>query len=385
VQDVISSIAAEGFVAPGFEPVRDELDRVLRERRGWSGSLAAYVDGVRVVDLWGGPDWREDSVVFLYSATKGLSGLCIALLVERGLLDLDAPVARYWPEFAAAGKAAISVRQLLSHQAGLVTVDGGATLAELLDHDTIARKLAAQRPFWEPGTRHGYHPVTLGPLMDELVRRVAGMPLATFLAGEVTRPLGSDWDVFLGFPESEESRLVPILPPPPIPEEVLEQATQHLAEAPGVDAGVVPSDLGIDDLPLSRPLRAVGVASASGVGNARGLARLYAASISHVDGHRLLSPETVSIVSETQVSGLDAIIGGETSFGIVFETPWPGRIDMAGGGSFGHDGFGGSLGYASPRHGLAFGFTTNQVHECRGCDPATAQLTRAILRCPGLE
>jgi CubicO group peptidase (beta-lactamase class C family) len=345
--------------------------------------LAAYVDGVPVVDLWGGPDWREDTVVFLYSATKGVSGVCIALLVERGLLELDAPVAGYWPEFGAAGKEAISVRQLLSHQAGLVTVDGGATLAELCDHDAVARKLAAQRPFWEPGARHGYHAVTLGPLMDELVRRVAGLPLPAFLAQEVTGPLGIDGDLFLGFPESEESRLEPILPPPPLPQDVLELTTEHMSAAPGAAAGVVPSDLGIDDFPRNRAIRGAGVASASGVGNARGLARLYAACIGRMDGHRLLSPESVAAVSETQVSGLDAIIAGETRFGIVFQTPWPARIDMAGPGSFGHDGYGGALGYASPRHGLGFGFTTNQIPECRGCDPATAPLTNAILRCAG--
>ena len=380
---MIAPVTVEGVAAPAFEPVRDEFERLLRERRGWSGSLAAYVDGVPVVDLWGGPDWSADTVVFLYSATKGVSGVCIALLVERGLLELDAPVARYWPEFGAAGKEAISVRQLLSHQAGLVTVDGGATLAELCDHDAIAGKLAAQRPFWEPGTRHGYHAVTLGPLMEELVRRVAGLPLPAFLAQEVTRRLGIDGDLFLGFPESEEPRLAPIFPAPPLPQDILEPAMQQMSVAPGAAAGVVPSDLGIDDLPRNRAIRAAGVASASGVGNARGLARLYAACITEVDGHRLLSPETVATVSETQVSGLDAIIAGETRFGIVFQTPWPGRIDMAGAGSFGHDGYGGALGYASPRHGLALGFTTNQIPECRGCDPATASLTSAILRCAG--
>jgi CubicO group peptidase (beta-lactamase class C family) len=209
------------------------------------------------------------------------------------------------------------------------------------------------------------------------------MPLPAFLAQEVTRRLGIDGDLFLGFPESEEPRLAPIFPAPPLPQDILEPAMQQMSVAPGAAAGVVPSDLGIDDLPRNRAIRAAGVASASGVGNARGLARLYAACITAVDGHRLLSPETVATVSETQVSGLDAIIAGETRFGIVFQTPWPGRIDMAGAGSFGHDGYGGALGYASPRHGLALGFTTNQIPECRGCDPATASLTSAILRCAG--
>ena len=197
----------DGAVADGYEPVREAFDLVVREREAWSGAVAAYLDGEPVADLWGGPHYARDSLQCLLCTTKCASALCIALLVERGRLDLDERVATYWPEFAAAGKHAVTVRQALSHQAGLIAIDGGCTMAEFLAHEPIAARLAQQRPYWPPGTAHGYHAGTLGIIMDELVRRIVGVSIGEFYRRELQEPYGID--LYLGLPESEEPRVVP--------------------------------------------------------------------------------------------------------------------------------------------------------------------------------
>lgn len=166
----------EGSTAPGFEPVAEEFGRLLARERDARGQFCGYLRGERVVDLWAGPDVAADDLQGVYSSTKGVSGICIALLFQRGALDLDAPVSRYWPEFADGGKGDVTVRLALSHQAGIPGVEPQLTLEEVIDHDGAAARLAAQVPHWRPGKAHGYHGLTIGTIMDELVRRVAGGP-----------------------------------------------------------------------------------------------------------------------------------------------------------------------------------------------------------------
>jgi CubicO group peptidase (beta-lactamase class C family) len=361
-----------GQVAPGYEAVRDAFAALVAERPGWSGAVAAYVDGEAVVDLWAGPDWHEDSVILLYSASKGLAATVIGLLVDDGVLDLDDSVAKYWPEFGAAGKDAVTVRVLCSHQAGLHVVDGGATLDELVRHEPLARKLAAQQPAWEPGTDVLYHGVTIGPLLDELVRRVTGAPLREVFLERIARPLGVEREVFLGLPESEDARLVDVVYTP----EVLEL----WADLPQPN---VPNDFGFREMATSVPLLRAGIPSVSGVGSARGLARIYAACVSDVDGVRLLHDETVAQTAEPQVFKHDDATGADISFSIGYQGLIPGRIlaDVGGPGSFGHDGAGGAVGFASPRHGLGFGFTPNTVPLEPGLDRGAATLASAVLAC----
>ena len=183
-----SNAEAEGSTAPGFEPVAEEFRRLLAAERDARGQFCGYLRGQRVVDLWGGDGIAADDLQGVYSSTKGVSAVCIALLVQRGALDLDAPVSRYWPEFAGGGKGDITVRVALSHQAGIPGVEPQLSHEEVLDHDTVAARLAAQVPHWRPGKAHGYHGLTIGTMMDELVRRVEGVPIAEFFRKEIGDP-----------------------------------------------------------------------------------------------------------------------------------------------------------------------------------------------------
>lgn len=369
-----------GHCAEGFAPVREAYDAIVMDRPGWSGAVAAYVGGSPVVDLWAGPDYREDSLQFLFCTTRFVAGTCVALLVERGRLDLDARVAEYWPEFAANGKAAVTVRQLLSHQAGLISVDGGCTLDEVLRHDPAAERLAAQRPYWQPGSGFGYHLGTFGTLVDELTRRVAAEPMASLYEREIREPYGIE--AWLGLPEALEHRVCELKPPERIDPELLAKWIEFQKQDLPAAAAQFPSDLPVDDqfsLARDRRVWRAGPVGLGGVGSARGLARLGAAATTGVDGlEPLLSPETVAAVSATQAAGLDKMRPLTAKFAVVFEGP-VNHMPMAGPGSFGHDGLGGSLAYANPRHGLAFGFVSN--HPSGFADPLTAELTGILLSC----
>jgi CubicO group peptidase (beta-lactamase class C family) len=213
-----------GFVAAGFEPVRDAFARNFTEHGEVGAACCVYLRGEPVVDLHGGladaasgRAWQPDTLQLVFSATKGVTATCVLMLAERGAIDLDAPVARYWPEFAANGKSAIPVRWLLSHRAGLAAIEGDFTLDEALSWDPVAAALAAQAPLWEPGTKHGYHLRSYGWLLGELVRRVDGRTVGRFLADEIAGPLGLD--LWIGLPEEQEARVSTIVPPaPPAPE-----------------------------------------------------------------------------------------------------------------------------------------------------------------------
>src|SRR4051794_33494751 len=214
-----------GEVAPGFEPVRDVLANSLASGNDIGAGVCVHVEGEKVVDVWGGAFARDgsrpygpDTVHVVYSTTKGATAVCVALLADRGLIDYDAKVAEYWPEFGAAGKGAITVAQLMSHQAGLPVTEVVLPLEEVLRWDPVVEALAAQAPLWEPGTAFGYHAITYGYLAGELVRRVAGTSIGQYFAAEVAKPLGLDF--WMGLPESEEPRVSPMIPPPrPTPEE----------------------------------------------------------------------------------------------------------------------------------------------------------------------
>jgi CubicO group peptidase (beta-lactamase class C family) len=367
---------AGGTVAPGFEEVRATFEHALSTRESWSGAVAAYVHGDLVVDLWGGPDYQENSLQYVYSATKGAAAICLALQLERGLLNPDAPVSSYWPEFAAKGKEDIPVRWVLSHQAGLAGVDGGYSLAEYIAHAPVAEKLAAQEPLWRPGSGHGYHALTFGTLVDELSLRVTGMRIGEFFVTEI--PALSTSEFFIGLPESEDHRVVPGNPLSEAdsrewPNQALLDQTLNI----GADFPA------LDEMETLREVRAAALPAVSGICSARGLAQIYATCISEVGGFPpLLNPETVERVSAVQVDGPDLILPQRRSFGLGFQLPADDELPFAGPGSFGHDGRGGSLGYASPRHGLAFGFITNQTPApFGGADQLTTDLTHAILSC----
>ncbi|MEM7095424.1 MAG: serine hydrolase domain-containing protein [Actinomycetota bacterium] len=375
-----------GTVAEGFEPVAETFIDNFAERGEIGASVSVYADGEKVVDLWGGcanhktgEPWRKESAIVVFSTTKGAAAICVAMLVDQGLLDYGAPVARYWPEFAANGKQDITVGQLMSHQAGLIYVDPPLPLGDILEVTPIVEALAAQAPLWEPGTKHGYHALTYGWLAGELVRRVDGRSLGTFFAEEVAEPLGLDF--WIGLPEDQEWRVARLRGGAPPQGEELE--LMRRIAGPGTKGGRAlyldgalsnPID---GEMPFNtRAVRASEIPAANGVANAAAVARLYAATIGEIDGVQLLSPEVVDAVRAQRVFGPDESLVLDTRIGYGFMLHCD-ELVLSGDGAFGHYGAGGSLGFADPERGLAFGYVMNQMGGGIASDPRAVHLLEA--------
>ncbi|MFI1186931.1 serine hydrolase domain-containing protein [Streptomyces californicus] len=380
-----------GEVAPGFEPVREAFAANFTQHGDIGAAVCVYWHGRPVADLWGGVadvdtgrSWDRDTLQLVYSATKGATTTAAHMLVERGMLDLDAPVATYWPEFAANGKADIPVRWILSHQAGLVTVDRPLPVAEALAWSPMAAALAAQRPLWTPGTAHGYHGRTWGWLVGEVIRRVSGRSPGTFFADEIAGPLGLDF--FIGLPASERDRVsrmvyrrpdvdLTTVPAESLPVELREQvAAWRDPNSLGNRAYAVTDPAAIDfDSP---EVQAAELPSSNGIGTAQALARMYAALIGEVDGMRLLAPEILASATEEQADGKDRVMLSRSRFSNGYMLPTEAG-PMTGPNAFGHTGRGGSLAFADPEHGIAFGYVMN--HIMSGADDVrAASLTEAV-------
>jgi CubicO group peptidase (beta-lactamase class C family) len=372
----------QGSVDRGFEPVRDAFAENF-ERHGEVGAACCvYRDGRQVVDLWAGmkaPGGAEpytgDTPQLVFSTTKGITSIAAHILAEEGRLDFDAPVVRYWPEFGAAGKEEIPVRWLFSHRAGLAALDRPIVLDDILRWTPAVEALAAEKPLWEPGTAHGYHTYTFGWLAGEVIRRITGGTVGRFVAERIAAPLGVDF--WIGLPEAEDARVAPILPPaPPEPGAELDPLTRRMLDPTSLSfrsfALVPPAEFN------AYPFRSSEQPAGTGIGTARSLARIYAACIGPVGGVRLLRPETVAGAAVTQAQGEDLVLAYETHYGTGFQLPFPFR-PMAGEGSFGHYGSGGSVGFANPRLGVAFGYVMNRMGPAWGADPRTGALVEALL------
>jgi CubicO group peptidase (beta-lactamase class C family) len=372
-----------GAVAPGWEPVRDAFAKNFEARDEVGAAVCVYHHGRPVVDLCGGVadtatsrPWTDDTIVLVYSMTKGVSAVCANLLVERGALDPDAPVASYWPEFAAKGKGDIPVKWVLSHQAGLAVIEADVTLEHALSWTPVVDALAAQPPNWEPGTAHGYHLRSYGWLVGEIVRRIDGRTIGRFFADEIAAPLGLDF--WIGLPESEEPRVAMLVPPPVEFRELMRTLpdTMLLARATTGPSGL----FNYDEMWNRRELRACELPSSNGVGNARAVAKLYASLIGEVDGRRTLRAETVARATECLARGPDAVILTETAFGLGFMLG-PTLPTPCGPRAFGHGGAGGSVSFADPDAGLAFAYVMNDLRFDMDGDPRGESLARAAYRC----
>ena len=343
----------------------------------YSAQLVVYVGTERVIDLATGA-LGVDTLLPVYSSSKGATAAVIALLVERGLLDLQERVAHYWPEFAQQGKGAITVAQLLSHQAGLPGVDGGYSWEELLEHEPLAARLAAQRPFWHPGAGALYHGLTIGTLADELVRRIDGRSVGQLLREDVTGPRGID--LWLGTPESEDARVAPALPPNV---EDLAQVANAAAAGAGDPLGTLMAPRGaILDLftRINDPgFRRFGQPAAGMMASARGLALLYVSLRHEVQGQpRLLSDDTVGQMAQIQVAGRELGTELPIRFGVIYQSPTPGRWPFGGLGAFGHDGAGGSMAFCDPIPDIAFGYTVQRMPLPGGMDSRSLELARLV-------
>jgi CubicO group peptidase (beta-lactamase class C family) len=332
------------------------------------------VNGRQVVDLWAGDDVAGDSLFGLYSSAKGAAHLVVALLVQDGVLDLDRLVAHYWPEFAAEGKGELTLRDLLAHKAGVIGVDGGFTTEELADDRRIAERLAGQRPFWRPGTAYGYHAFVIGALTGEVVRRVTGRSIQQMYNERIRTPYGLDFH--LGLPEALEPRYLDVQP------------MQSRVDAPDPHSltGIAfnlnaasPTDL--VDFANTRAVRALGPASSGGVGNARGLAKMYAAAISEVDGRdALLRPATLAEFTTIHSTSVDLVTGERDHFTLGFEAQGV-RYPFLGPDAFGHSGAVGAQSFADPGSGVAYSYTRRRFTPGGGGGaPENHRLAAAVLR-----
>ncbi|MGH2685668.1 MAG: serine hydrolase domain-containing protein, partial [Actinomycetota bacterium] len=306
----------QGEVAPRFEAVRDAFAANFEHQGEVGAAFALHVAGEKVVDIWGGVadtdrgrPWQDDTLQLVFSTTKGATAVCANRLAERGDLDVDAPVADYWPEFATAGKEQTLVRHLLAHQAGLPVVDRSLSLEEALAWDPVVDALAESTPLWEPGTAHGYHALTYGWLVGEIVRRVSGKSVGQFFAAEVAGPLGLDF--FIGCPAGEAdrvSRLVTWSRPDPESDaaKIWEQFLgPETLTGRALNLGTAFAAHEVWNLP---EVHAAEVPAANGITDARSLSRMYAALIGEVDGVRLLRPETVEHARQRLTRGHDRVL-----------------------------------------------------------------------------
>jgi CubicO group peptidase (beta-lactamase class C family) len=376
-----------GGTTAGFEIVREAFMENLKRDDEVGAAVAVYLHGRKVVDLWGGiadPEqarvWERDTLQVVYSTTKAVTATCALLLTQRGELDLDAPVAEYWPEFAANGKGHIPVRWLLTHQAGLPAIDHPISPAEAIAWEPMVTALAAQRPFWEPGTEHGYHGLTFGWLVGEVVRRVSGRSLGTFLAEEIAAPLGLD--LWIGLPRSEQHRVSRIISAVPDFEALSRIDLNAVPEAVRdvMAAYVDPTSLTVRSLRAVTPAldhnnpdeQRAEMPSTNGICTARALARFYAALIGEVDGHRILEPDVLAAATTQQASGIDRILRVPVRIGTGLGLPTPDTFWYSPN-AFGFPGLGGSLGFADSATGLAFGYVMNRINE------GTPDLRAAVL------
>ncbi|MFE5735851.1 serine hydrolase domain-containing protein [Streptomyces celluloflavus] len=389
--------ALQGTVADGFASVRDEFAAVAAEEGGdFAAQLVAYRHGERIVDLWTGPEITGDSLLGAFSATKGAAHLVVALFVRDGTLDLDQRVSgsagqrvsgsagqrvsRYWPEFAAEGKRDITLRELLSHRAGLVGADGGFALEELADDRIVAECLGGQRPYWRPGSAFGYHAVVIAALSGEVVRRATGQTIQEHFAERVRVPYAVD--VHLGLPADQESRFLNTQPMLATPERLAALA----ARATGANSlsGIAfnrnhPRNPEVWELPNFRTARSLGPASLGGVASARGLARMYAAAISPPDGAApLLKPDTAAAFAQIHSIGYDLVTREHKAFGVGFHATSE-VYPVLGQGTFGHSGAGGQQAFADPRNGLAYGYSRRRFPFPSGPAPENDRLIRALL------
>jgi CubicO group peptidase (beta-lactamase class C family) len=309
----------QGTSQPRFAAVRAALQQNIDSGEELGAALVVDIDGERVVDLWGGfrdeartATWDEHTITNVWSTTKTVTSLAALVLVDRGLLDVHAPVATYWPEFAAAGKQDVQVRHLLSHTSGVSGLEHPAVIEDLYDWDTATARMAAQAPWWTPGTGPGYHALNYGHLVGEVVRRVSGKTLKRFVAEEIAGPLGADFQI--GAAEEDWGRIADVVPPPPTPFDLVPDSPAYKTfTGPAGDAGFA----------NTAAWRRADIGAVNGHGNARSVARILSAVSrgGDVDGVRLLGRKTIDLIVDEQANGVDLVLGIPLRWGMGFALP----------------------------------------------------------------
>jgi len=383
------TLEIHGICDSRLTSVKDMFARNFADFAEVGASVAVIINGEPVVDLWAGHadaertrPWERDTIVNVYSSTKGMVATCFTRLIGEGRLDVDAPVASYWPEFAQAGKKDISVRLLLSHQAGLPALADVLSPGDIFKWDIVTDALARQEPWWEPGTKHGYHPVTYGYLAGELIRRITGQSVGTYFRSEIAEPLGIDFHI--GLAEEHDPRVAEIIPPPL--SEINGQSPLAAAlRAPTsmtFKAFILSPDMIIPNLVNTREWRAAEIPAANGHGNARALAGVYAALAcgGELNGVRVATREAIERASREEATGVDAVT-----------LIWPLRVGLGfkrsisewqlgpNPRSFGHGGIGGSIGFADPDARIGFSYVMNKmISSDAPVDPRWPRLVEAL-------
>lgn len=370
-----------------FARVRDAFAANFTEYGEVGAAVSVTIDGRRVIDLWGGhanqdrtSPWTRDTLVNVWSTTKGLCAMCAHRLADQGKLDLDAPVAKYWPEFAASGKSTIPVSALLNHRAGLAAIRAPLKHEDLFNWNKVTTELARQEPWWPPGSRHGYHAITFGWLVGEVVRRISGKSLGAYFRDEIAKPLGADAHIGIG-PEFD-ARVADILyAPAPKPGE--RNIFADIAGNPssvGYAALFNPPTMFSQETTNSRDWRAAEIPGANGHANARALARIYGALArgGEVDGAKIFGPPEIERCYTEQSYGPDAVLPLTTRFGLGFMLSQPGAMMGPNPRAFGHPGAGGSIGFADPDAKIGFGYVMNQMGNEPLLDPRPARLIEAL-------
>jgi CubicO group peptidase (beta-lactamase class C family) len=403
----VTTVELFGEVASGFEPVADAFLSNFEGPVPEAGAACAvYVDGRPVVDIWAGiadttgSPWDRDTIAPVASTTKGMVGVALNLLAQRGSIDLDAPVAAYWPEFAAAGKEDLPVRMLVNHQAGLPYWDEPVTYSEFLEGVVPVERLAAQRPVWEPGTAFGYHAITYGWLAGEVIRRVTGLSVGQFFAREVVEPLSLR--AWIGLPDAEQGHVAEsfALPEPapgasapthPLMGALVEMGTlmadpsSHTRRAFDLSGSLPLAPPSEPDPEEERAFRRAELAGIGGLCDARSLARMYGACLTEVDGVRLLDDDTVRDATKPQnEEGPDLVVRWPTVWGTGFMLP-SAATSMITPRSFGYPGTGGSAGFADPATRASFGYVCNRMGPTAFLDPRKPTILAALRRVLGVS
>ena len=378
-----------GTVDEGFGAIADAFAANFEHHDELGAAFCLYVDGHRRVDIWAGVadrgsgrPWTADTLQLVFSTTKGIASICIAMLVDAGELAYTDRVADHWPEFAAGGKGDITVEQMLSHQAGLIDLQPPLEYDEIVAVTPAIESLARQRPIWTPGTALGYHAITFGWLAGELLARVDGRRINQFVQDEIVRPLGAEF--WIGLPESEEHRVstLEVAPAPTDPVALRRMQDMYRRDAFGYRALALGGKLRMapENHFNRRDLHATEMPAANGITTARSLARIYAATIGEVDGVRLLSRDAMNAARTERVYADDLTLLMPSRFGAGFWLHEPGT-PMIQDGSFGHSGAGGSLGFANPELGIGYGYVMNQMGGGVTSDPRRDAINAAVLSC----
>ncbi len=372
--------ALGGTCSARFDPLRELFAAKLESGEDLGASLVVDIDGEVVVDLWGGwadearsVPWTENTITCVFSTTKTMTALAALVLVDRGELDLDANVASYWPEFAARGKAGIKVRQLLSHTSGVSGWDQPVSNDDVYDWDKSTAMLAAQAPWWEPGTASGYHGLTFGHLIGEVIRRITGKRLGEFFAAEVAGPLDADFHI--GLPPSEFPRVANVVPPLLPPNDLTQIDPNSVAFKTFIGQENKAENS------WTERWRRADIGAANGHGNARSVARIQSAVAcgGEVDGVRLLSPKTINRLFEVQSNAVDLVLDIPLKIGVGYGLHMPqlqpfvpeGRL------CFG-TGAGGSMVIADVDHRMTVAYVMNKMAQCMVVGPIVAALVERV-------